>query len=160
MQVSYPFMRELANYDKSYYDNPMQSVRSLILGAIIIAVIIVAGVFFFAKQNTLPLATATPTPVQTQMQTAQNTQIISLYANGFSPNNLTVKAGTAVKWINKSGAVAQVDSDPHPVHTSYPPMNFAPFSDGSSVELVFDKPGSYHYHNHLNPSQTGSITVQ
>lgn len=137
----------------------MQGLRGLIIGAIIIAIIIVGGVFFFTKQNTSSLP-INPTPTSAQTQTNENAQIITLSTNGFSPINLIVKTGVIVKWVNKSGAVAAVDSDPHPTHTSYPPMNFGPFSDGSSVELVFDKPGTYHYHNHLNPSQTGSITVQ
>ncbi|HEX8965275.1 MAG TPA: cupredoxin domain-containing protein [Patescibacteria group bacterium] len=136
----------------------MQGIKGLIIAAIIIAVVIVGGVFFFAKQN--PNASnGNPAPTQTAQQT-DNATIITLSKSGFAPNNLTIKAGTTVKWVNDSGAAGQIDSDPHPVHTSYPPMNFQAFSNGSSVELVFDKPGTYHYHNHLNPSQTGTITVQ
>ncbi len=135
----------------------MQSIKGLVIAAIIIAVVIVGGIFFFAKQNP-NTSNSTPTPTATQQ--AENATVITLTKTGFTPNNITVKAGTTVKWVNNSGAVGQVDSDPHPVHTSYPAMNFQPFSEGSSVELVFDKAGTYHYHNHLNPSQTGTITVQ
>lgn len=137
----------------------MQNIKGLVLSAIVIAIIIVGGIFFFAKQNPNN-ANGTPTPTQVMAQQAENATVITLTKTGFTPNNLTVKAGTTVKWVNNSGVIGQVDSDPHPVHTSYPPMNFQAFSDGSSVELVFDKPGIYHYHNHLNPSQTGTITVQ
>jgi len=68
--------------------------------------------------------------------------------------------GTKVVWIKKSGAVATVNSADHPTHLVYPPINMGEFKDGTSVQLVFDKPGTYKYHNHLIPSQTGTVVVE
>ena len=78
------------------------------------------------------------------------------------PYNSTflVTAGTKVTWTNSSGSIANVSSDPHPIHTNYPPLNLGKFDDGGSVSLVFDKPGTYGYHNHLIPSQTGKVIVE
>ncbi len=86
--------------------------------------------------------------------------VVTLTANGFSPSPLTVKAGTSVTFMNKSGSKATVNSAPHPVHTAYPPLNLGSFTDGGTLSLKFDKPGTYSYHNHLNPSQTGQVVVQ
>lgn len=132
-------------------------MRSLIIAAILIIAIIAGGIFLYRKSG--PASQNSQITQQITSQSQQEVQI-TYTANGFSPNPLTVKAGTKVTWLNKSGQTVAVDSDPHPIHTSYPPMNFGPFSDGSSVSLVFDKPGTYRYHNHLNPSQTGTIIVQ
>lgn len=140
----------------------MDSIRGLVIAAVIIAIVVVGGVFLYAQ----PKGKSTNTP-STQQQVAPTTQVqmstaevITLTKDGFSPASLTVKVGTRVKWVNGSGELAALDSNPHPVHTSYPPLNFGAFSNGSSVELVFDKPGTYGYHNHLNPSQTGTVVVQ
>jgi plastocyanin len=140
----------------------MQNVRGLIVAAILILIIVAGGIYFYSRPsgsnnglNTQPAPTE-----QTQNTSSTGVQIITLTPDGFSPATLTIKVGTTVRWVNKSGQLAAVDSDPHPTHTSYPPMNFGTFSDGSSVELVFDKAGTYHYHNHLNPSQRGTVVVQ
>lgn len=103
--------------------------------------------------------TTTPQPSETPV-IPQTQSTITLNADGFSPATLTVKAGTTVTWENKSGSGATVNSDPHPTHTAYPPLNLGFFNDGASLKLTFDQPGNYGYHNHLSPSQKGKIIVQ
>lgn len=85
---------------------------------------------------------------------------ITLNANGFEPQSLTVKAGTRITWLNKSGAKASVNSDPHPVHNLYTFLNLGTFGNNQSLQTVFEKAGTYTYHNHFNPTQTGTIVVQ
>ncbi len=105
--------------------------------------------------------TSTTTSQGKPNQVMQQAQVnVTLTANGFSPATLTIKAGKKVTWENKSGSTATVNSNPHPVHTAYPPLNLGNFSDGGTLSLTFDKPGTYGYHNHLNPSQSGTIVVQ
>jgi len=139
----------------------MGNLRGLLVAAVLIVIIIAGGVFIYGKSAKKDVSNNQASPTeQTQATSQDGAQVITLTPDGFSPATLTVKAGTKVRWVNKSGQLGQVDSDPHPVHTSFPPMNFDGFSDGSSVELVFDKTGTYHYHNHLNPSQTGTVVVE
>src|SRR3989344_739145 len=85
---------------------------------------------------------------------------VNLTSSGFDPKTVTVKAGTRVIWFNKSGDTATVNSDIHPTHQLYAPLNLGEFPDGSSVQLVFDKPSTYGYHDHLNPSRTGTVIVE
>ena len=85
---------------------------------------------------------------------------VTLTPTGFNPSTLTIKAGTKVTWTNQSGETATVNSDPHPIHTDYPPLNLDEFSNGGTLSLTFDKAGTYGYHNHLNPSEHGTIVVQ
>jgi plastocyanin len=136
----------------------MENTKSLIVGLIVIILIIAGGIFFY-RQSVLPkiIGQVTPTP---NGFIKSSEQIISLSSKGFSPPTLIVNVGTKVGWINNSGVDGDIESDPHPTHTSYPPINFGVFSSGSLVEIVFDKPGTYHYHNHLNPSQKGTVIVQ
>lgn len=85
---------------------------------------------------------------------------VAITSSGFEPKTITVKVGTKVTWVNKSGSVVQVNSVVHPTHLLYPSLNLGAVGNGGSVSLVFDKPGSYSYHNHLNASQTGTVVVE
>ena len=85
---------------------------------------------------------------------------VTFGSSGFDPKTITIKTGTRVIWLNKSGGGATVNSAVHPTHQVYPPLNLGEFPDGSSVQLVFDKPGTYNYHDHLNPSRTGTVVVE
>lgn len=85
---------------------------------------------------------------------------IFLTATGFSPKVLTIKAGETVTWENNLGETATIDSDVHPAHTKYPPLNLGQFSAGQILNLLFDQPGTYGYHNHLNATQSGTIIVE
>lgn len=84
---------------------------------------------------------------------------IILTENGFSPNAITIEVGTVIVWSNQSGSLATVDSSPHPEHTDNPLLNLGELSDGDKFSLVFDTVGTYKYHNHLDPTQFGTITV-
>ncbi len=105
------------------------------------------------RQTTVPPEAKRPPPNEVGLVT------INLSATGFSPAKTTVKKMTRVIWINRSGASATVNSDEHPTHAVYPKLNLGEFGDNSSVQLVFDKAGTYGYHNELKPEQKGEIVV-
>lgn len=90
--------------------------------------------------------------------TSQDNKVV-FDGSKFVPNNLKIKAGQTVTWENQGSATIQINSNPHPIHTDYPPLNLGTVNAGSKVELKFDKAGVYNYHNHLNPIQKGTITV-
>ncbi len=96
----------------------------------------------------------------TSSTTETSEDTVTLTADGFSPATLTVKVGTKVTWSNQGGVDATVNSSPHPIHTDYPPLNLGSLPNGGTVSLTFDKPGTYKYHNHLKPSEFGTIVVQ
>lgn len=139
-----------------------------IIAVAVLVIVIVGGYFLLSPQKTsvtTPTSEITPTSSAAMQESAspssamqENT--VTLSADGFSPATLTVKAGTEVTWTNKSGAVGNVNSDVHPTHTIYPPLNLGKFADGESLSLTFDKAGTYGYHNHLDSSQTGTVIVQ
>lgn len=104
--------------------------------------------------------TTTPTATEGSPATVRAEETITLTSNGYSPASLTVKVSTKVIFVNKSGKTATIDSDPHPVHTSFPALNLGAFKDGETLIFTFDKAGTYGYHNHLNATQKGTIVVQ
>lgn len=139
-----------------------------ILLYVVIGAVLYGGIyyFFFAQKGGYTSQTGQYNYPSTQQQTdvskedAAEEATITLTQKGWSPATLTVKAGQVVTWVNNSGQDATVNSDPHPTHTNYPPLNLGNFSDGQALSLDFPKAGTYGYHNHLDPSQTGTIIVQ
>lgn len=112
------------------------------------------------QQVTAPTSVVSePTVSSPSAQTSQET-MVDITASGFEPKTVTVKVGTKVTWVNKSGEVANISSAVHPTHLVYPPLNLGNIEAGASVSLVFDKVGSYKYHNHLNASQIGTVVVE
>ena len=88
-----------------------------------------------------------------------DTQTITFTNKGFEPTNTTAKKGTRIIWINNSNTTATVNSDDHPTHTKTPELNLADFEPGSSLQVVFTKVGVFNFHNHINPTQKGSIRI-
>lgn len=133
----------------------------------IIALIVVFGAFtLLANKNTGPTTSTNQTNSTNSQQTtppateaSQVTNVI-LGDSGFVPKDITVKAGTTVVWINKSGKAATVNSDNHPTHLLYPFLNLGEFASGTTLQAVVEKPGKYSYHNHLNSSEVGTITAE
>lgn len=79
---------------------------------------------------------------------------------GFSPEALTVKAGTTVKIINKSSSPLEFSSDDHPTHTKHPEYNMDTIAAGSEGLLEVKTTGTWGYHNHLKARDTGKIIVE
>lgn len=144
----------------------------VLIAVIAVIVVIGGGFLFFSRNNSASLPPPVSQEIQNPPPTVSNKQqgtlpsepqpsqnTITYTSNGFSPANLTIKAGTMVIWINNSDSLS-VQSNPHPVHTDYPPLNIGAIANGQSKSLVFDKPGTYGYHNHLNPSNQGKIIVE
>jgi plastocyanin len=87
-------------------------------------------------------------------------ETVTLTANGFQPQILTIKPGTRVIWVNNSGATGTVNSDSYPTNLLYPFLNFGQFKSGSSFSTILNKAGTFTYYNFLNPDQRGKIIVK
>lgn len=135
--------------------------NKIIIGIIVLILLLGIGLMVSSNRgntSTSPSVTAVPQVTESPAPQEQNT--ITLTSVGFSLQSLIIKAGATITWINKSGVDAIVNSSPHPSHTDYPPLNLGIFPDGGMLSLTFDKAGTYKYHNHLSPSQAGTIVVQ
>lgn len=93
-------------------------------------------------------------------ESQQAVTTITYSTEGFSPLTLTVNKGTAITIKNSSSSPLQFNSDPHPSHTNNPELNVGTIDAGQSKTFTVSTTGTWGYHNHLNPSQTGSIIVK
>lgn len=135
--------------------------------AIIILLIVGGGLVLAGKignNNKTPIPTPAVNQVQQQNQNGvrvsgaspitEKIETVNITSSGFEPQTLTIKKDVKVIWINRSGAKVKIDPA-----SGYAPLTLGEFPDNSSVQLLFDKIGSYTYVNSLKPEQKGTIVV-
>jgi plastocyanin len=71
----------------------------------------------------------------------------------FSPQRLTVKAGTTITWVNS-------DDIPHTVVSTTKQFKSAALDTGDRFTFTFTTPGSYDYFCSLHPHMTGTVVVE
>lgn len=155
------------------------TMSNKVIGGIVVAVIMAVAGFFLIYNNRSYSSPAQPqsnppgsqNPTQETIQpsapaneTTAEQNVITLTQNGFSPPTVTVKTGSKITWVNKSGKEWQIGADPHPSHTGNRQISGGEFTlnlaPGQERVVTGEKVGTFGYHNHLNPSQTGTIIVQ
>ncbi len=85
--------------------------------------------------------------------------VITFTSNGFTPTALTVKKGTTVTVVNSSSQRVQFSSDDHPSHRLNEGMNLPVLAPGASDSFVADTVGEWGFHDHIDDSFTGVVTV-
>lgn len=114
-----------------------------------------------SSSTTAPESTANTTESATEgSNEAAKEDTITYNNDGFSPSSLSAKAGSQVTVKNASSRSLQFDSDPHPQHTDNPELNIGIIAPGDSKSFTVTTTGSHGFHNHLNASDTGTLTVQ
>lgn len=88
-----------------------------------------------------------------------NEQVVRIGANGFEPIDFEIKAGGTVIFENTGTSLHDVNSADHPNHRLLPILNIGILKPGERKSVVFTSPGKYSYHDHLNPTFTGSFIV-
>lgn len=140
--------------------------NSKLLIAVILIIVIVVGAYSLNTNKKIKKNTSannySPNIMPTDTQTVQKEIPPTVYVTnaGFSPSVITVKKGTMVAWTNKSDSLISINSDPHPTHELYPRLSLVDIPNGSSMGFIFNESGTYKYHNHHNPSQTGTVVVE
>ena len=131
---------------------------------LVCGIVVAAGVLGLAMKNkqqgtssgnrSVQTASATPTPGSPAAQ-------VTLGQNGFSPATVTIKEGGTVAFTNQGSQGMWVASDPHPQHTDYPDFDaLRLYKPGETYSFTFTKPGTWHYHNHLDTGETGTVIVE
>ncbi len=71
----------------------------------------------------------------------------------FSPERITVKAGTTVTWLN-------ADDAPHTVTSASKAFKSTALDTEDSFSFTFTTPGVYEYFCSLHPRMTGTVVVE
>lgn len=160
----------------------------LLIGLVVLVAGVGVGWYFLKGSSTTPQTASdtqvyqpTPTPTQETVDTSLigssglvgtsataggegvmvlETSTVTYTDSGFSPNIITVKKGTTVKFVNQGTGSMWVASAVHPTHQLLPGFDqLKSVLKGSTYEYTFEKVGTWKYHNHVNASNTGSVVV-
>ena len=150
----------------------------------ILILVVLAGVYFLLKGSgekpVSPVESPIVSPADSGIITeepviledldeAETQSAITYTSGGFSPSVINVKKGEEVTFLNESCVGRCPASAIHPTHTLYPTQGGCVGSTfdacqgiepGEAWSFKFDIAGSFKYHNHLNPSQTGTVVVE
>lgn len=90
-----------------------------------------------------------------------NVYTIQLTEDGFMPSTITIAKGDTVVFTTSRGKPFWPASDLHPTHTIYQEFDpKEPVAPDKSWSFRFDKAGEWHFHDHLDSSFRGTITVR
>lgn len=146
-----------------------RNVSKLLIGLVL--VLVGAGLLVWAlmgKSAEAPSAAENTSQTKTTQEVATpdaNTDepaeasLITFTSTGFTPSELTVKKGAIVTVKNESNSSVQFSSDDHPTHTKETEMNLKVLKPGESASFTITRVGSWGFHDHIDDSKTGTLTV-
>ncbi len=156
-------------------------MRGLIIGVVVVAVLAILAFLFVnsnkdsSKENKTIDQEAADTTTESSNDNSQSStdntavevpeSVTIVYTNtGFSPKSAMMKVGGSLTWTNNSDDEIQLGVNPHPGHTGDRSITGGEFvvalGKGESKTIVVSENGTFGYHNHLNPDNKGTITVQ
>src|SRR3989344_6050840 len=103
------------------------------------------------------------------------THMITITDDGYSPQQITVKQGDTVRWVNEGATLDWPASAQHPTHTTYPGSGIEKcgtseaqnifdachaLENGDSYSFTFTERGTWAYHDHVAAKMFGRIVVE
>jgi plastocyanin len=102
----------------------------------------ISAALLLAGATCIPSAAQTPDP---------NRILIEEFL--FTPNPLTINAGSTVTWVNR-------DDEPHTVVSNTRMFHSGALDTNESFSFKFDEPGTYHFTCSMHPRMVGIVIVQ
>jgi len=131
--------------------------KKLVYPMTLAVVFIGGGLFYYSNQ---PFPNITPEENTNGKRVQGGEYEIELRENGFSPKEITIQIGETVTFTARTGRGFWPASDPHPIHDYLPGFDpDEPLESDESWSYTFTEPGNWRYHDHLNVSFRGEITV-
>lgn len=154
------------------------------IGAVVLVLVVIAGGWYLLSSTPAEAPTETGATSQmpangttTPQTTTENVapDVAVVYTDqGFSPQSITVPLGTKVVFTNQSSVNMWVASAMHPTHMVYSGTNLSQHcpdttntafdactatAPGGTYSFTFTKEGTWKYHDHVDASKFGSVTV-
>jgi plastocyanin len=109
-------------------------------------------------------STPAPTPSPSPAPAPGSTTITISSSGAVSPKELTVAVGSRVTFVNNDARAHDMNSDPHPEHTSCPDINVGNIQPGQSItSQVLAQARTCGFHDHNQPSVValqGTVRIQ
>ena len=111
-----------------------------------------------------PSPSPSPSPSPNPSPSPGTGTTITITAAGVSPRDLVVARGSRVTFVNNNNVGHDMNSDPHPAHTSCPDINVGFVAASQSRQTdVLNIARTCGYHDHNQPSNAalqGSIRIE
>lgn len=142
--------------DEAHFGGPdkqlstSSSKRFSMVLILVAAVIVIVVVTIISNHKSTTNALGAPAQVQ-------------ITATGFNPSTVTISPNQGVVWTNTtSSASHEVASDPYPTDNGLAGFDEStPIGINGTFGFVFDSPGTYTYHDNLNPyTYHGTVVVK
>jgi plastocyanin len=92
---------------------------------------------------------------------APTTALVQIHDQGFVPSEIEIVQGEAVAFENRGREPHWPASNIHPTHQVYPEFDpRQPVLPGQRWTFVFERPGTWPFHDHLHPEAGGRIEVR
>jgi plastocyanin len=126
--------------------------RPLILAGVAVLVLVVGGATAYLWKGGY---------LQRDDSVASAAQV-DLSDMGVIPAVVKIKKGQSVTWTNKSSTLHEIAADPFPTKATLSELDSQDaLAQGDSFTFTFDKPGTYTYHDQLNPlASKGTVVVE
>jgi len=137
------------------------SKKLSVLLVVFVLVAIAIGAYSFSsggsKSPTSVSSSSSSTPIA-----ALAPAEVSITSSGFVPATVSVKVGQAVTWTNNDSSLHMIASDPYPSDNALADFKSKqPILQNDQFSFVFDKLGTYTYHDDLNPyTLQGTVIVK
>jgi plastocyanin len=157
-------------------DNPKIFITCIIIFVVGLALLIGGYRFFVGKSASNQTGTTTSSNVSENTTVTQSPgvtsqggslkpkgydSLVTYTSDGFTPNTLTVKAGTSVRFINKSSnkvmMIAWVESSGPPLYSEF--KQSTAVGKNGTFDFNFSKKGVWLYQNINDTSKTGIVVV-
>jgi len=144
-------------------------MKKLIIVLIVLAVFAAAWFIFRKPSEQSPAFSESPSPITSASSTPSKETTgkrfeISIKKDGVSNNNLSIKAGDTVTFVNEDAVLHWPAAGTHPTHNLCP--GFDPLHgliQGKSFSFTFNQAGVCPFHDHLNARNenfSGTITIE
>jgi plastocyanin len=125
-------------------------LRPLTFVAVLLVLLLVITAYAVATRKSTKLVTAAIPPIAT----------VHITATGFEPSSVSIKSGTKVLWISDDKLNHKIASNPYPTDNTLPALKSSQLGIGAQYGYTFTTKGVVSYHDDLNPTLNGMVTVR
>jgi plastocyanin len=94
-------------------------------------------------------------------ETGSSEIVVKLSDTKFMPQDIKIKKGTTITWVNDDNSDHYINTDSHPAHTYFLDQNSRSLKKGDTYSVTFDTAGIYPYHCSAHEAtMKGSILVE
>ena len=137
--------------------------RSVKIAIVAIAALFIMGAIAIIGINSDPSNqqnSSNPLIPQPAPKDSNGATIITYTEDGFTPDTYTVQANSTLRIRNRSIRILEFSSDPFPARTDNPELNVGRLNPDDTKTFYLSQKGVWGFHNSLDASEHGYITVQ